>query len=572
MDRSHELVVEGPVPAWERRNLARFLAALGNQTRIPADPRGARFRLPSVPASGSIPLPHEEGNLECVLPSWLTGASLWTLRVEDAHWGCHWHINGRPFLTRLNNGPFPTSRVPEEVVNLSLAGFFSFPDARQLPGFLAGLPRLESLEIYRFAFVVDLRVLRHCRSLRHLTLSAERLPSLVDLGGQENLRTLRLLRCHNLTGLRGVETLGELTRLEIHHCQSVRDLGPLASHGRLRDLVLLDTGTANLSPLAGMYRLETLVLADLCRLAQVAPMGPKPQLRELSIHHCPRVANLRCLRDLAGLRYCSLHGFTGKRVQSVFSLENLRSLDLSGCSLEDRDLLPLLRLQRLEALALTGAINLQHLYNVAGLAKLRRLELQGCYNLTTLGFLRPLRHLAELDLTLCTQSGPLDVLARLGGLERLAVSAVAPEAMDPGFLAKLPALRDLRLGGWFGLRDLSCLQALQHLDLLDIRGCHGLANFSHLAEVPNLSTLVCDQHQVGPIRDALVGQDTVCLTNPNILFPMVHLRSDTRKAQSDPLIPDPRVNPGQFEHVQEGVEAFMDLARRACTVNQQGPN
>jgi|GEM_PF-5173068 len=561
--REVELSFEGAVPPGERDQMLAFLGALGYRGGLPRDLRGFRLRLPRVPRVGTVPIVEEEGTLECVLPSGLSGSPAWSMRVEEVDWGCHWHINGIPFLSRLDFGPFPPSEVPERVVNLILSGFFAFPDCVQLPGFLAGLPLLESLMIHRFAYLDDLRILPYCRSLRHLTLLTDRLTSLRTLNSMEGLRSLRLKCCHCLKGLDGLQNQERLERLEILHCQGVRDLSPLKNLGGLRHLALLDCGVRDLSPLAGHESLETLVLTDLPRLEKLAPMGPKPLLRELSIHHCGRLANLRCLRELSGLRHCSLHGFTGKRIQPVFALANLLSLDLSRCSLEDQHLLPLLRIPGLEALALTNIMDIQHLYHVEGLFNLRRLEIQGCFNLTTLRFLRYLSRLEVLDLTTCMQVPSLEILGDLGTIRRLGVSAVNPGAMDPGFLSGMPDLADLRMAGWYRLRNLGCLRGKNRLEFLDIRGCHGLTSLAHLALLPERTGILCDEAHRTLLHGGVAHRRDFCHSVPGALHPMVIQRTNLGEQPLFPPYPDPRINLGQYNPIETSVKEFIERGRVA---------
>lgn len=558
-----DLVFEGPVPPDEREHLLPFLNGLGWQGTLPRDLRDFSLGLPSVPTGGTFPLVDSEVTLECVLPATLLNSPVWSVRVEDRPWGRDWLVNGRPFLSRLDRGPFPPSQVPVEVVNLLFAGYFSFPDCRQLPGFLAGLPRLESLMLHRFAFLEDLRVLAYCGALRHLSLATERLPSVRILTDLRGLRTLRLEGCYCLAGLDGLQFLENLEKLEIRHCPLVRDLGPVGNLRDLRHLALVDCDVADLSPLAHLESVETLTLADLPRLEKVAPMGPKPRLRDFSVHQCPKVANLRCLHELEGLRHCSLHGFTGKRVQPVFALPNLASLDLSGCTLEDQALEGLLRIPGLEALALTAVEDPQHLYQVECLLNLRRLEIQACIKLTTLRFLRYLARLEVLDLTMCLQVPSLDVLGGLGAIRRLGISAVNPGAMDPGFLSGMPNLTDLRMSGWYRLQNLGCLRRNTRLEQLDIRGCHGLTSLAHLAAMPERIFILCDEPHREMMRGGLADHRQLSSTDPEIFHPLVIQRYNLGHQPLWPPFPDPRMDLGQHHLVQTCVRSFINWGRKA---------
>jgi Leucine-rich repeat (LRR) protein len=435
----------------------------------------------------------------------------------------------------------------------------NFPDFQQLPWFIGSMPHLESLALIHLSWLRDIWTLGDCHQLKYLTIAGDKLPSIRPLAGSADLRTLRLFVCSNLESLEGVETLQKLSHLEIDYCTNIRNLTPLNDLKSLRKLRIRGSDIQDLTPLAGLDQLESLALVNMPKLRKITTMGSKALLSDLTIHNCKLVANLKPLLQMEALRACSLHGFKGKQICPVFSLKNMKSLDLSMCTMEDRDLFGVLKLLQLEAVALSGALDPQHLDNIAALVGLRRLELQGCVSLTTLTFLKYMKNLVDLDLTCCWNGGSLDALAHCPALEKLSLSAYNFREMNPAVLECLPRLRELKMAGWAGLKDLSCLKSLLHLEQLDIRHCTSLENIDHLAGLTHLNNITCDPSHLELMTEGLQGLRKLANAESRISYPFIFERTEPFPG-SIPHGPDPRINFKMYNDLDELVQNYAKLA------------
>lgn len=550
---------DGGIPKQEIYPLMAFLMAMGFKGQFPEKIEGHPFVVVNPPSSRTILIRNTTVFLEYVLPRGVLEQSKWIIEINEDSTGNHWHINGIPFFSRLEFGPSATMNLPLQVVNLMIIQNVNFPDFQQLPWFIGSMPHLESLALIYVGWLRDIWTLGDCHQLKHLTIAGDNLRSIRPLAGSANLRTLRLFFCSNLESLEGVETLQKLSHLEIDYCAHIRNLTPLKDLKSLRKLHIRGSDIQDLSPLAGLDQLESLALVNMPKLRKITTMGSKPLLSDLTIHNCKLVANLKPLLQMESLRACSLHGFKGKQICPVFSLKNMKSLDLSMCTMEDRDLFGVLKLLQLEAVALSGAINLQHLDNLTALVGLRRLELQCCVNLTSLTFLKYMNNLVELDLTCCWHAGSLDALAHCPALEKLSLSAYNFREMNPAILERLPQLRELKMAGWAGLKDLSCLKSLLHLEQLDIRHCTSLENIDHLAGLTQINNITCDPSHLELMTEGLQGLRKFANAESRISYSFIFDRTEPFPG-SIPHMPAPRTNYKMYKEFDELVQKYAKLA------------
>ena len=550
---------DGGIPKQEIYPLMAFLMAMGFKGQFPEKIEGHPFVVVNPPSSRTILIRNTTVALEYVLPRGVLEQGKWLIEIDEDSIGNHWHINGTPFFSRLEFGPSAPRTLPVQVVNLMIIQNVNFPDFQQLPWFIGSMPHLESLALIHLSWLRDIWTLGDCHQLKYLTIAGDKLPSIRPLAGSADLRTLRLFVCSNLESLEGVETLQKLSHLEIDYCTNIRNLTPLNDLKSLRKLRIRGSDIQDLTPLAGLDQLESLALVNMPKLRKITTMGSKPLLSDLTIHNCKLVANLKPLLQMESLRACSLHGFKGKQICPVFSLKNMKSLDLSMCTMEDRDLFGVLKLLQLEAVALSGALDPQHLDNIAALVGLRRLELQGCVSLTTLTFLKYMKNLVDLDLTCCWNGGSLDALAHCPALEKLSLSAYNFREMNPAVLECLPRLRELKMAGWAGLKDLSCLKSLLHLEQLDIRHCTSLENIDHLAGLTHLNNITCDPSHLELMNEGLQGLRKLANAESRISYSFIFERTKPFPG-SIPHRPAPRTYCKMYKEFDELVQKYAKLA------------
>ena len=164
--------------------------------------------------------------------------------------------------------------------------------------------------------------------------------------------TLWTMRCRNAGAIRGLTGLHELDLI----CSDIKDLTPLAGMKRLQRLNLeYCFGVANIAPLAGLTQLRILNLSECKFVTDLAPLAALTQLQRLDLRRCAGVVNLG---PLAGL------------IQ-------LREFRLSECEVVT-DLTPLAGLTQLQFLYLTDCTRVADIAPLAGLVQLEWLDLLGC--------------------------------------------------------------------------------------------------------------------------------------------------------------------------------------------------
>jgi hypothetical protein len=174
-------------------------------------------------------------------------------------------------------------------------------------GFIRGLPALQSLQLRQLTNVADLSPLRAQTSLDVLGL--DQCPALTDLRALPPLGeiiSLSLIESALESGLLDlVERAPKVTELHLNRSPWVEDIGPLSALrldwlslwgcrritdfstlARLPELTFLDledTGIEDLSPIAGLTRLQTIWLRGCERVTDLAPLAALPDLRDLYI-------------------------------------------------------------------------------------------------------------------------------------------------------------------------------------------------------------------------------------------------------------------------------------------------
>jgi hypothetical protein len=173
--------------------------------------------------------------------------------------------------------------------------------------FLRRLPQLKSLDIAKLNKVRDLSPLRAHASLEFLRVAdspgltnwgvlpplgdvtelwlvrsslASTLSDLVEQAPK--LRSLRFIHSSWVGDLAPLTSL-HLNRLGLWGCRGITDFAPLGQLTELTDLDLEDTNICELSPLAGLAKLETLWLRHCTDIVDLSPLAALPNLRKLYI-------------------------------------------------------------------------------------------------------------------------------------------------------------------------------------------------------------------------------------------------------------------------------------------------
>ena len=259
--------------------------------------------------------------------------------------------------------------------------------------------------------------------------------------GRSEIRSAVKLRCNPLTiwcvdepGIRDVPDLPAGIYYALY-AGTVNDLKPISRLKALKALnVVANLGVADLSPLAELTELESLIL------------------------RCDDATDLRPLARLTKLKVLHIYGGEGLTdLSPLASLKDLRLLQIRAADAVT-DLTPLAHLRRLGVLVLQGS-SIEDISPLAALTRLTWLGLRHCERLSDLSTLRRLTRLTHLDLSQCPQVADLRPLADLTDLEHLDLHGAAA-------LTNIEPLRNLT--------------KLQHLDLL---GCHQISDLWPLRRV-----------------------------------------------------------------------------------------
>ena len=298
---------------------------------------------------------------------------------------------------------------------------------------LAELTKLEHLKFNGSQKFSDLSPLSGLTSLKHLSLFIQSGAPQLDLAPLGNLKALTDLSLGvsgtkpvNVNALAKLANLRRITLFahandispfsDLKHLEelkvigpAVSDLAPLADLTSLRkidlscaspDLSALaklvnleslrisqswearDDKTINLTPLANMTKLESLVLLS-GQVSDVTPLKNLVNLKHLSIPSGGKVTDIQALSNFANIEVLSLGGNTIASLSPLENLINLQELNLRNNAL--RNLSPLSKLVNLKSLNLSQTslvrgrpINLiTDVSPLKGLAKLEKLSLWG---------------------------------------------------------------------------------------------------------------------------------------------------------------------------------------------------
>ena len=131
--------------------------------------------------------------------------------------------------------------------------------------------------------------------------------------------------------------------------------------------------------------------------------------------------------------------------------------------------------------------------------------------------------------------------------------------MNPAILESLPQLRELKMAGWAGLKDLSCLKSLLHLEKLDIRHCTSLENIDHLAGLTQLNNITCDPSHLELMTEGLQGLRKLANAESCISYSFVFERTEPFPG-SIPHRPAPCTNYEMYKEFDELVQKYAKLA------------
>ncbi|MEQ4724152.1 leucine-rich repeat domain-containing protein [Nonomuraea sp. B19D2] len=208
------------------------------------------------------------------------------------------------------------------------------------------------------------------------------------------LRELKL-RGVDFTHLGFLDTVASLDSLLLEDLSRVRDFAPVTRHAGLRSLSLYRAQLRDPAFFASFPELEQVMLRGSALDGGLqALVSAVPGLEDLRLWHCDWVDDLGPLGD-----------------------RRLRELQLGECS-NVRDLSPLAGQENLHTLSLrhTGVTDLGPLAGLSGLSGLRHLNLYGCSGISDLGPLSSLPALVGVSLNGAARTLDLSALANMRNL------------------------------------------------------------------------------------------------------------------------------------------------------------
>ena len=265
----------------------------------------------------------------------------------------------------------------------------------------------------------DLRELRHMTNLKtlHLNISASEITDWSPLGELTQLEQLQLVCSSDRAAL---------LEMDLSFLEGLTELRSLSITVRCSRSADYLTMIADLSPLAGLKKLQSLSLDGLTDVEDLSPLAGLTELETLSLRgaeYDPRAVSYDVIGPVSDLS--PLAGLTKLKSLSLLGLQTAQSLEPLGGLTSLQELYLCTRLERGDALAPLGA-----------LTSLQILELYASqYGIgsatdpltdmpaVSLEPLASLRELTQLRLTCKIADGDLSPLSGLTGLETLTVDS-----------------------------------------------------------------------------------------------------------------------------------------------------
>ncbi len=146
---------------------------------------------------------------------------------------------------------------------------------------------------------------------------------------------------YQVVTLEGIQALSKLRRLAL--CSGINDLTPVAGLYELEELVIQDTNISDLTALAGLNKLKRLEIRG-SLISDLSPLANLTKLETLVISNS-KISDLAPLQNLTGLKRVFLYHNQISDIRPLAGLSDLVMLNLSDNQVEN--LLPLANKQRL---------------------------------------------------------------------------------------------------------------------------------------------------------------------------------------------------------------------------------
>ncbi len=218
--------------------------------------------------------------------------------------------------------------------------------------------------------LTDITPLGQCRDVRELVLSVNEIRSIEALSGCKQLKILYLVK-NPVSDLRPLQSLEHLQKLIISGT-AVTDVSPLRSLPKLKVVDVQNTQIRDFTPLKSIKSLRALEISgpDAEQLRSIAELH---QLKELTISGFGEITegDLAVFGKLVNLRKLELEGVALPNMQFVEKCQKLHELTMKDSAVED--ISALAKLENLQSLELSGCPDVGMLKELARSASLSKI-------------------------------------------------------------------------------------------------------------------------------------------------------------------------------------------------------
>jgi Leucine-rich repeat (LRR) protein len=366
--------------------------------------------------------------------------------------------------------------------------------------------------------VLDLKALKRLKSLEFLSRRGTWVPQ-IEVLGLQFLTNLVVLKLDNIpTNSICVEEIAILTNLQILQLHSgIENTNKLPD---LEDLILLQmvtfcfgNGAETISGLSSwMTNLQYLDLGWCGFLRSCHGVGELVALEELELCYCEKLEELPDLQRLTNLKKLNIIGCKFlKALPGLGDLVALRVLRAKFCKklaeLPDMHKLTNLQVLDIRYVKLRHVPGLTDRLDLHKLMELQTVEIRG-WGSQGLPCVLRLANVKSLTIWNCTGVAELAGLSNSSGLQALSVGFC--DFKDVSGLSRLTALQSLTIQQCNELESLPDLRQLLKLEMLDIRACHRLRDWSRetpgpdllcAGTLPQLETLKCSYLPITELPD-----------------------------------------------------------------------
>ncbi|CAN1811642.1 Disease resistance protein L6 [Linum perenne] len=334
------------------------------------------------------------------------------------------------------------------------------------------------------------------------------LKNVPDFSDCEGLEWLKFSECQKMHGELDIRNFKNLRGLEISNTKITKLKGEI---GRLQHLQHLNVSQSSLIEVpVGISKLSSLEYLDLTLthpnktdITEMLPESVKilassssflyalpsslTHLKSCYCDHLPNVANLTNLLQLR-FRDVGIDEILGLGELKLLQLLVIKELWVEGCTILKK-LPSLATLTRLEFLHVESCPIISEIHGVGEVwESLSLLDVRGCSSLIGIEALQTLVKLEDLVLIgpELTETVPSS-LSMFTKLRKLAISNVSLEKFPD--LSNLKNLRDLWINNCSELIEVTGLETLELLELLNMKGCRSIRKLPDLSALIKLATL-----------------------------------------------------------------------------------